>query len=430
MRRDLHLFGAVVTGLGSIIGTGVFVSLAIGAEAAGAWVLPAIIVAGGLALANGLSSAQLAARHPVSGGTYEYARRELTPALGFAAGWMFLAAKSASAATAALGFASYLGHAAGWSVVNVGVALVAVVVVTAVILAGVRRTARVNAVLVTISLGALATFIIAGWRQAWAGASVHVVEALQTSGSDAWRPALEATALMFVAYTGYGRIATMGEEVAAPERTIPRAIMVTMAVTATAYVLTAFVAIGAAGASSFGSTVAGSGEAAPLERIAALVSGSTVALIVSIGAIVAMLGVLLNLLLGLSRVWLAMGRGGDMPKRLEKVDAMSGAPVAAVVVAAITVGALTMIGDVRTTWSFSAFTVLIYYALTNASALRLSKDARRYPRWIAWLGVAGCLGLAFTVTPAVWMAGCGLLAAGFVWRAVWRGATDRAARAG
>jgi basic amino acid/polyamine antiporter, APA family len=183
LRREVGTAGAVLLGLGSILGTGVFVSLAMAAGAAGPAVVLAVVLAGALAAANGLSSAQLAARHPVSGGTYEYGYRELTPALGFTAGWMFLCAKSASAATAALGFAGYLLHAAevagcgrpaaraGW---RVPAAVATALVVTALVAGGIRRSNRANAVIVTLTLAALVYFVVAGAPVAWqAGAEVY-----------------------------------------------------------------------------------------------------------------------------------------------------------------------------------------------------------------------------------------------------------------
>ena len=113
LARVVGLWGAVWMGLGSILGTGVFVSLGIATGVVGSGVVLAVALAALVATANGLSSAQLAAAHPVSGGTYEYGHRLVNPVAGFTAGWMFLAAKSASAATAALGCAGYLLHTLG-----------------------------------------------------------------------------------------------------------------------------------------------------------------------------------------------------------------------------------------------------------------------------------------------------------------------------
>jgi APA family basic amino acid/polyamine antiporter len=162
MKRTLGLGGAVMLGLGSILGTGVFVSLAIAAGVVGDQLVVAIVLAGLVALANGISSAQLAAAHPVSGGTYAYGRKYLNPHLGFVAGWMFLVAKSASAATAALGLAGYglglLGRGHDGSFV-VPAAVAACVVATALVVSGLRRSNAVNTVLVIVTVVGLATFV-------------------------------------------------------------------------------------------------------------------------------------------------------------------------------------------------------------------------------------------------------------------------------
>jgi APA family basic amino acid/polyamine antiporter len=216
---------------------------------------------------------------------------------------------------------------------------------------------------------------------------------------------LHATALMFVAFTGYGRIATLGEEVREPRTTIPRAIVITLVVSSLVYVAVAVVGVGAAGGEALGKAAAE--KAAPLEVIARSFP-LRVHWLVAIGAMTAMLGVLLNLLLGLSRVLLAMGRRGDMPSATANVSL-------AVVVTGIAIGTLAAVGSVKTNWSFSAFTVLIYYAVTNLAALQLGRDERLYPRWIAWTGLAACLALAFAVEWRIWVAGCAVLAAGLAW---------------
>src|SRR5688572_23302527 len=158
-------------GLGSIIGTGVFVSAGIASGIAGPAVLLAVVLAALVATFNGLSSAQLAASHPVSGGTYEYGYKYLNSTFGFIAGWMFLCAKSASAATAALGFAGYVlsffdtvsffdTNSAIW---RIGLGLMAVTLLTAVIMRGLRVSNTLNIAVVTITLAALIFFILAGF---------------------------------------------------------------------------------------------------------------------------------------------------------------------------------------------------------------------------------------------------------------------------
>ncbi len=420
LHRVVSLPGAVLLGLGSILGTGVFVSIGVAAGVAGNAALLAIVLAAAVAACNALSSAQLAAAHPVSGGTYEYGHRWLTPSLGFAAGWMFVCAKSFSAATAALGFAGYALRMArvdaqDWTT---PLAIFGTLVLTALVASGMRRSSKVNAAIVSITLLALAVFCVFGFRDAAGRAEVLWKPSFFGVEGDT-RPALvrllEATALLFVAYTGYGRIATLGEEVREPRRTIPRAILATLVMSAGIYFVVAFVALGAFGADRLAQATRES--AAPLEAAARAFDGPWIAEIIAIGAVTAMLGVLLNLVLGLSRVALAMGRRGDLPRVFARVSA-NGSPNAAVVGVGCAIAALALIGDVKLTWSFSAFTVLVYYAITNLAATRLPREERLYPAWIAWAGLLACLSLAFFVEVRVWAMGLGLIGLGFVVRTV------------
>lgn len=408
-------------GLGSIIGTGVFISIGIAAGVIGPAVIAAIGVAAVVATCNGLSSAQLAANHPQSGGTYEYGHRWLVPWLGYVAGWMFLCAKSASAATAALGVIAYarrLGFGTG-AIEDRWPALGVVLGITLLVLFGLRRSNRVNAVLVGLTVFTLVLFVVCGIGTAVSEAGTSLVPF--------WRPAegttsaaafAEACALMFVAYTGYGRIATMGEEIEDPRRKIPRAMIATLIISMVLYISVAVVGVSAAGVEAF--AITGAGVPAPLEQAAGRFGGTRLARLVAVGAVLAMLGVLLNLVLGLSRVALAMGRRGDLPSQLAKLDARGESPTVAVVVVGVLIAAMTTLGDVRTTWSFSAFAVLIYYSLTNLAALRLSKDERLYPAWISALGLVACGFLAFWVDREVWLTGLGVLAGGLVLRPIIR----------
>ena len=246
LARVVGVPGAVLMGLGSILGTGIFVSIGIAAEVAGPSVILAVALAAVVATFNGLSSAQLAASHPVSGGTYEYGYRYLNPTLGFVAGWMFLSAKSASAATAALGFAGYVLNSFGHSgaTARIAVALVAVGILTVIVAGGIRQSNHTNVVIVSLTLMALTAFILTGMPSALGGAREHLTDFFGAEG-DGFRGLLHATALMFVAYTGYGRIATLGEEIREPTRSIPKAIIVTLLATMALYAAVGFVAVAA-----------------------------------------------------------------------------------------------------------------------------------------------------------------------------------------
>ena len=380
LKRELGLGGAIVTGLGSIIGTGAFVAIGVASGRWGDAVVLAIPVAAAVAVFSGLSSAFLAGRFPVAGGTYEYGYRSLNQWLGYSAGWLFLLAKTASAATAALGVALFL-RASGPLI-----PILSVAVVTAMVLAGLRRTAWLNATLLAASAGAIVWFSFSSLLESTAPGPVG----LPVGAGDV--PA--AAAFLFVAYTGYGRIATLGEEVKEPEMIIPRAVIITLVIAAILYML---VEVG-------GRAVGGPfwGEDAGIVDV----GGPAVA----VGAIAAMLGVLLNLILGLSRVWLAMGRRGDMPGALARLDSRR-EPAVAIVVSAVLVAALTLIGDIGLAWSFSAMTVLLYYGLTNLSALAVDRG-----RHTAWLGLLSCLSLSVFVPVAVWLTGVALLVLGLIWK--------------
>jgi APA family basic amino acid/polyamine antiporter len=291
---------------------------------------------------------------------------------------MFLCAKSASAATAALGFAGYLLHAAEvagvWGAGSSGnaarwhvpAAVATALAVTALVAGGIRRSNRANAVIVALAVGALVYFVAAGAPAAWAaGGEVYRPFFTGGGGHGPLAGLLYATALAFVAYTGYGRIATLGEEVRDPARTIPRAIVVTLAASVALYAAVALVGVGVAGADAFAAAAAG--EAAPLGVVAERFAGATGWWVLAAGATAAMIGVLLNLLLGLSRVLLAMGRRGDAPAAVARLAEGGSTPAVAVWVVGAAVAALALLGSVETTWAFSAFTVLVYYARLPSS---------------------------------------------------------------
>jgi APA family basic amino acid/polyamine antiporter len=415
LQRSTGLAGALVIGLGSILGTGVFVSLALAATPAGAALPLAILLAALLAGANGLSAAQLAAAMPVSGGSYEYGHRLLSPLAGFAAGWLFLCAKTASAAAAALGLTAYLGALLGMD----GPALrwwppLLVALITAAALAGLRRSQWLNGLLVAGALLSLGLFVLGAF-------SLPALPAAGAPAPTSPGSLAQATALLFVAYTGYGRIATMGEEVVRPERTIPRAVLLTLAVVLVVYLAVAAGALQLAGPAGLAASLGGSGAPAPpLARLLLDAGWSWGSWIVALGAVLALAGVLLNLVLGLSRVWLAMGRRGDMPPALAALNSAGTSPRAAVLLSGLLIALLSLSGRLELTWGFSAFTVLGYYAITNLCVLRLSPEQRRFPPALAWLGLLGCGGLAFQVPPAAWRSGLAVLALGLLWRWAYR----------
>lgn len=406
LRRELGLRDAVGIGFGAIVGAGIFVVTGLAAGIAGPALLLALPLAAVAAAANALSSAQLAAEHPHAGGTYEYGYRVLHPWAGFAAGWMFLASKTAAAGTVGLGIAAYLERIAP-GVPGRAVALAAIVLFTAVNALGVRKSSTANLAIVAVSTLSLLAFAAAGlWRF-----DVAHLRPFAPAGAGG---VPRAAALLFFAYTGYARVATLGEEVRDPRRTIPRAILVTVAGVSILYLLVAVAAVGGAGADVLARTGAPLAEAARAMGFRALEPA------VAAGAVCAMLGVLLSQLLGLSRMVFAMARRGDLPGAFARVDARSGAPVRAVLLVGAGAALAAAFGTLAAIVPAASFAILLYYAVANLAALRMPRAARLYPSAVPAVGLAACVGLAASLAPRTIGVGVAVLAAGFVVRAAVR----------
>ena len=379
LARRLTLADAVAIGLGSMIGAGVFAVWAPAIGVAGSGILVALAIAAVVAYSNATSSAQLAAVHPVAGGTYAYARAEIGPWWGFIAGWSFVIGKIASCAAMAMTFAAYAAPT-GW---QVPVAVVAVAALALVNCFGVTRTALLTRVLVVCSLLGLAVAVGFGLGAAPTATPAPLPDPTAYG-------VLQGAGLLFFAFAGYARIATMGEEVVDPARTIPRAIVFALGGAVVVYVLVGITVVLVLGADVVGS-------AAPLVDVLTAAGAPALAPIVRVAAAAASLGALLALLTGIGRTTLAMAREGDLPRLLAKVDERHQVPQRAEIAIALVVIAIVLAADLRNAIGFSSFGVLLYYLIANAAAFRQSGPARRYPRWLQVLGALGCLILVSTL---------------------------------
>ena len=379
--RRLGVTDAVVVGLGAMLGAGVFAALAPAADAAGSGLLIGLGIAAVVAFCNATSSARLAARYPESGGTYVYAGRQLGRFWGFQAGWSFVVGKTASCAAMALTFATYAapGHTRL-------VAILAVVAITALNYRGVQRSAAVSRVIVALTLLTLAVVVVASI--AGGTASAQNLSGIDPGGI------LQSAGLLFFAFAGYARIATLGEEVVDPQRTIPRAIPLALTIVLGVYLVVAVCALLAVGPDGLAAT------SAPLRAVVEAGTLAALSPVVQVGAAVASLGALLALVLGVSRTTMAMARHRGLPAPLAAIHPRHGVPYRAELAVAAVVVVLVATLDVRGAIGFSSFGVLTYYALTNASALRLRADEGRPPVWVAVLGLVGCVVLALTLPVA------------------------------
>ena len=397
LQRRLGLGDAVVIGLSSMIGAGVFVVFGPAAAAAGSGLLIGLAIAAAVAYCNATSSARLAARYPQSGGTYVYGRERLGEFWGYLAGWSFIVGKMASCAAMALTVGLY-----AWPAHAHAVAVAAVAGLTAVNYRGIQKSALLTRLIITVVLAVLAGVVAAVLLSGRADAGRLTLVGGTPSG------VLQAAGLLFFAFAGYARIATLGEEVRDPAQTIPRAIRGALAITVAVYAAMAVILLAVLGPGLATS-------AAPLADAVRVAGVSWLEPVVRIGAAVAALGSLLSLILGISRTGLAMARDGHLPSALAAVHPRFAVPHRAEVTVGVIVAVVAALADVRSAIGFSSFAVLVYYAIANASAWTLPGR-----RLIPVLGLAGCLLLAVFLPPISVLAGSAVLAAGAVIYAIAR----------
>jgi APA family basic amino acid/polyamine antiporter len=402
LQRRLGVFDSTAIGLGSMLGAGVFVVFSPAAALAGPLLIVSVALAGVIAYCNAVASAQLAARYPASGGSYVYGRKQLGEWPGFIAGWGFVTGKTASCAAMALTFGHYLAPAYATPV-----AVAAVVVLTGVNLLGITRTALLTRILLAVVLATLVFVAVAsilGPHPAGAG--------LAASGDGSAWGVLAAAGLVFFAFAGYARIATLGEEVKDPAATIPRAILAALAAAFLIYLGLAVLLQLHLPARQLAESTAPLHDAVTNSRLG---GGAP---LVQAGAAAACLGALLALITGVGRTAMAMARERDLPGPLARVGGAHTVPYLAELAVAAAVIVLLLSTDVLTVIGFSSFGVLIYYAVTNAAAFTLPGRPWHAPRWLNALGFLGCLVLAATLPPASALGMAAVLATGVAARLV------------
>ncbi len=390
LERRLGLTDAVIIGLGSMFGAGVFAALAPAASAAGTGLLIGLAAAAVVAYCNALSSARCAARFPESGGTYVYGRKRLGDFWGYLAGWAFITGKTASCAAMALtvGFYAWPGQAHA-------VALGAVLALTAINYTGIHKSAVVTRIIVAVVLMVLTAVAVIGLTSD----SAHL-DRLEIGSDVSAYGVLQAAGLLFFAFAGYARIATLGEEVRDPARIIPRAISFALSVTLIFYAVAAIAALAVLGNHGLAHATS------PLSDVARITGTPGLEPLVRVGAVVAALGSLLSLLLGVSRTTFAMARDHHLPHHFSVVHPKTKVPYRAELALGIVVAVVAALSDIRAVIGFSSFAVLVYYCLANASALTLGNKT------IPTLGFIGCLVLACALPLSSVLVGAAVLLAG------------------
>jgi len=411
LKRTLGLFDATAISIGAIIGAGIFVVTGIVAGLAGPSLIASIVVAGAIASFTALSFAQLSAYMPKEGGGYEFTYRLISPYAGFLAGWMWIFSNVFTSAAVSLGFAQYL--AALFPSLPVSIAAVVLCLsFTFLNYVGVRQSAMVNDALVVAKILILFFFVVVG------------LGFVRLSNFSPFMPngfvgTLEGSALIFFAYGGYARVTTVAEEVKDASRTIPKAIILALAISTILYVLIGFVAVGLVGSKSLGAS------SSPLADAVGVTENSLAVFVVSLGAMIATASVLLMAILGVSRMTFAMARNGQLPTFLSKINQRFQTPHYAILATGL-LSSVLVFGGFSSVVAVGTFSLLFHHALVNLAAIKLKPENRRYPAFLSALGFFLCVTLLIFLSLVAWTIGIAGLIIGSVY--YWLGMRRKEAR--
>ena len=378
--QKLRLLGAVFIGLASMLGAGLFVVFRSSYKIAGSFIFAALALAAVVAILNATSVYRLAREIPKVGGVYAYARHYLGETTSFVAGFAFVFGKVGSIAAIALTFQEYIATEFGlWP------AALSIAVLTLINIFGIQRTAVVAAVLSITTVAFLAI-----WMTTASRTPALLSEALKrTPELPPIFAIVQGAALIFFAFAGYARVATLGDEVENPSKNIPKAIVISLGL-----VLVIYSAIALSLLAGLGSSLAIS--PAPVAAISNLPAFVTVA-----AASLATLGSMLALLAGVSRTAAAMSVDRELPQLLQLRNKTGSPWVAEVLIAVAAVG-LVSLGQVTIVIGFSSFSVLLYYAIGHLSAWRMRRGVVPILGFLLCVALASCVpGPALIASPIV-----------------------------
>lgn len=411
LKRTLNLFDAISIGIGAIVGAGIFVVVGIAIGYAGPAIVISIIIAAIVASFTAFSFAELGSAIPKQGGVYAFAYEIASPSAGFVVGYLWLFAQTVAGAAISLGFAGYFVAVFPFLSLK-AVAVSIVLALTALNLVGIKQSAMVNNALVLTKIAIICLFIVIG------------IPRISLANYSQFAPngffgVLQGAGFIFFAFLGFGRIAMLGEEVRNPNRTLPLSILLSFATSAVIYVLTGLTATGLQDYRLLAQSNSPIADAAGTIGAPALVG------IVSFGALVATVSVLLTTLIGLSRVSFAMARNGQIPKAIAKIHPRFGTPYVAILIMGTLMAILALAFDLRQTSAITSFSILSTHVVLNYCAIKLRKKipdigafkAPLYPL-IPSLGVVSCLILLLFLPVESWLVSSGVLAALVCWLAV------------
>jgi len=400
LRRTLGLWQLTVSGVGIVIGAGIYVLIGEAAADAGSMLWLSFVLAAVLAALTGLSYAELAGLFPRAGAEYEFARRAFNEFIGFMAGWMMIAANIVAAAAVSIGFAQYLRHFVDVAVPAGSIGLLAVL--TLVVMSGVHRSIWLSVVLVAAQIGGLLLVIVAGGPYV---GERSLVEGAHVSG------VLAASALVFFAFIGFDEIVTLSEETRDAARVVPRALLLALGISTVLYVAVGVVAVSAVGAEALAS------NERPLALVMENVFGGRASSVVAALALAATTNTALLVLTAASRLIYGMSRGGALPPLFERLGPRGQAPWVAALAGFAVAVPFALSGQIGLVAEVTNFAVYAIFITVNVALIRLrftrptADRTFRIPLTIGATPVTAVLGIvtvalmAAYLRPEAWVLG-------------------------
>ncbi|MGV8174989.1 MAG: APC family permease [Methanothrix sp.] len=411
LRRTLGLFEITLSGIGTIVGAGIYTLIGEAAGLAGNAIWISFALSAVAAIFTGLSYAELASMFPRDSAEYEYASQAFGHLPAFIIGWLIILSGVIGAAVVSLGFAGYFEALTGASPLPSALLLLALL--SAITCVGIKQSARMTIAFTSIGILGLVFIILLG-APYLCRTDLLEMSPLGFSGI------FQASALIFFAFLGFEEIVKLTEEAKDPEKNIPRGLILAISASIVLYIMVALSAVSVLGWERL------SQSSAPFADIARSALGPNASLIISVMALFATANTALLMLLASSRIVFGMTRSGCMPRILAYVNSRTRTPLAATLFCMALAMAFVFLEDIAFVTNVSNFTVFVSFMVINAAliVLRCKRPGLRRPFQvplscgrIPLLPVMGILFNAFMLAQlsrTVMAVGIGLILAGWL----------------
>jgi basic amino acid/polyamine antiporter, APA family len=402
LKRTITLFQLSLFGIGATIGTGIFIVFSSAVPEAGPGVVFSFVFAGVVAGLTAICYAELASAVPVSGSSYSYAYATLGEGIAMVVAACLLLEYGVSAAAVAVGWSQYLNEAFdnlfGFTIPDDlsnapeqdGVfnlpAVILILLCASLLIRGASESAKVNALMVLIKIGVLVLFIVVG-ATGWDSDNLSDFTPFGVDGIEA------AAGIIFFSYIGLDAVSTAGEEVHNPRRNLPLAIIIALVTVTTIYVLVAIVAVAAQPVEEFEGQEAG--LSAILERV---VDSSWPATVIAIGAVISIFSVTLVVIYGQTRILFAMSRDGMIPAFFHRLNPRTLTPVPATIIVAVVISILAGVLPIDFLAEMTSIGTLVAFLIVSVGVIVLRVREPDLPRGFKVPG--------YPVTPILSILGC------------------------